>query len=171
MNKVVFLFILLASLAACGPSRMECFGDASVRCRSAAVDRALANFDRKIADGVKSEKQAIISSLGAAKYDRLIELLDEYRDAVEDTRPNWLFRVFASDMQVEAQTPLFKQSRELNQLLAEMKSSPKAARATSGEKCLEARMIDYRKSAGQDAWIKFDQIQEWRAECGLPTEE
>lgn len=50
-------------------------------------------------------------------------------------------------------------------------ASSNEATSQSGEACYDAKLADFRTEMGEDAPVRYDMIEEWRGECGLPPSE
>ena len=98
---------------------------------------------------VHALKEKMLDRLDGMELD---DLLDEAEDAREE-----LFEL-AEERPAQPKQPL--QAMASNQTVDQ-----------AGEACYEEKLAAFREYNGEDAPVRYDVIEEWRGECGLPPSE
>jgi hypothetical protein len=124
--RLIFISTL-ATLLGCNKSdsfnlskieyRQECFGDASVKCRSMLVDLNVVKLEAAI-EAMEREKNNIVSCRDQQYYDSGISLIHDRIEYFKDLKPNIFMRLFLSSMDVEFNPPPYRSEAEYEAFLA-----------------------------------------------------
>jgi hypothetical protein len=115
MKKWLLLGLVLSQVACSkmdnfsakqGQYRQECFGSNTVSCRSMLVDLNIAKVEA-LMEVIKRDEAKIAACRGQQYFDDGMRSIASKIDYFKELRPNWFYRIFRSDAEVEFSLPPF----------------------------------------------------------------